>query len=274
MFRAIILGLILMSASTHADVAKRVISLSPHATELAFTAGLGKYLVGVSERSDYPEQANHIERVANYQGIKLERIIALKPDLIVVWKNGNPSKEIAKLEQLGFNIEYTETGSLEQIASNIERLSQYSENPKQGMQAAQDFRDSLAALKQKYQVDKPVRFFYQLNSSPIMTVAKGAWPSDVFKVCGGENVFENAAASYPQVGKEQVILAAPEVIFFSRHGMAHLNTWSDWPQIPAVADAQLWSLNASWINRPTLRTLKAIEEVCDYFEQARLSKSQ
>ncbi len=94
---------LLLTAPTQAEQSiKRIISLAPHATELAFAAGLGDKLVGVTDYSDYPEAAKSIEKVANYQGIKLERIMALKPDLIIAWPKGNPAKEVAKLKQLGF----------------------------------------------------------------------------------------------------------------------------------------------------------------------------
>ncbi|GAL10678.1 vitamin B12 ABC transporter B12-binding component BtuF [Vibrio astriarenae] len=72
--------------------AQRVISLAPSATELAFSAGLGDKLLAVSEYSDYPQQASNLERVANYKSINIERIITLKPDLILAWRAGNPQK--------------------------------------------------------------------------------------------------------------------------------------------------------------------------------------
>lgn len=68
---------------------ERVISLAPHATEIAYAAGLGDKLIAVSEMSDYPKEAGELEKVSNYQGIKLERIIALQPDLVIAWPAGN-----------------------------------------------------------------------------------------------------------------------------------------------------------------------------------------
>lgn len=76
---------LLVSALVNAAPVERVISLAPHATEMAFAAGLGDKLIAVSEHSDYPEQATKLEKVSNYQGIKLERIIALQPDLVIAW---------------------------------------------------------------------------------------------------------------------------------------------------------------------------------------------
>ncbi len=257
---------------THAKPVERVISLAPHATELAYSAGLGNKLIAASDHSDYPEQAKKLERVANYQGIKLERIITLQPDLIIAWPNGNPSKELNKLKQLGFTIFETQAHSLTEIANSVEALSQYAEDPSIGAKNAKAFRSELIALKHSYTTDNKVPYFYQLSASPIITIAQKGWPSEVFEFCGGSNIFADSATPYPQVGIEQVVLRQPEVIFTSRHAVIDTGQWAKWhQQIPAVNKDQIWSLNASWINRPTMRSLKAIVQVCDYFEQARNS---
>ncbi|WP_195754155.1 helical backbone metal receptor, partial [Vibrio parahaemolyticus] len=150
---------------------ERVISLAPHATEIAYAAGLGDKLIAVSEMSDYPKEAGELEKVSNYQGIKLERIIALQPDLVIAWPAGNPAKELEKLKQFGVPIYYSTTGTLEDIANNIEQLSQYSDDPSKGQKTARDFREGLTALKAKYNTTEKVRYFYQLSEKPIITVA-------------------------------------------------------------------------------------------------------
>ncbi|MGP8307028.1 vitamin B12 ABC transporter substrate-binding protein BtuF [Vibrio sp. YIC-376] len=250
--------------------AQRIISLAPHATEIAYAAGLGDKLIAVSEMSDYPAQTNSLEKVTNYQGIKLERIIALQPDLVIAWPAGNPAKELEKLKQFDVPIYYSTTGSLEDIASNIEQLSQYSEDPQVGQKAADDFRTQLEALKKKYNTENKVRYFYQLSEKPIITVAGKNWPSEVFTFCGGENIFTDSGSPYPQVSIEQVITRQPDVIFTSRHAMSNDGMWSEWKnELPALKNGHIWSLNADWINRPTPRTLNAITEVCEHFESVR-----
>ncbi|WP_176290880.1 vitamin B12 ABC transporter substrate-binding protein BtuF [Vibrio natriegens] len=252
------------------EPAQRVISLAPHATEIAYAAGLGDKLIAVSEMSDYPEQANKLEKVSNYQGIKLERIIALRPDLVIAWPSGNPAKELEKLAQFDVPIYYSTSSSLMDIANNIEQLSQYSENPQIGQKAADDFRTQLKVLKDKYNTEDKVRYFYQLSEKPIITVAGKNWPSEVFSFCGGENIFSSAGSPYPQVSIEQIITRQPDVIFTSRHAMSSDGMWSEWKnEVPALKNGHIWSLNADWINRPTPRTLNAITEVCDYFESVR-----
>ncbi|ASU22977.1 vitamin B12 ABC transporter substrate-binding protein BtuF [Vibrio qinghaiensis] len=249
---------------------KRIISLAPHATELAFAAGLGDKLVAVSEHSDYPAQALKLEKVANYQGLNIERILTLKPDLVIAWPAGNPAKELDKLKQLGLRIYTTKTQKLDDIANNIEALSQFADDPSIGQQAARDFRQSLITLKQSYGSQSKVRYFYQLSEKPIITLAKGSWPSEVFEFCGGENIFANSASPYPQVGIEQVLLAKPDVIFTSEHAIENGTMWQKWQQqLPAVQNGFVWALTSDWLNRPTPRTRQAIEEVCEYFSVVR-----
>ncbi|WP_423840174.1 vitamin B12 ABC transporter substrate-binding protein BtuF [Vibrio mytili] len=266
-------ALLFTTAALANQPAQRVISLAPHATEIAYAAGLGDKLVAVSELSDYPEQAKMLEKVSNYQGIKLERIIALKPDLVIAWPAGNPAKEIEKLKQFDVPIYYSKTGKLADIAFNIEQLSHYSEHPEIGQQAAANFRAQLNSLKTKYNTEDKVRYFYQLSEKPIITVAGTNWPSEVFTFCGGENIFSQASSPYPQVSIEQVITRQPEVIFTSRHAMSHDGMWAEWKnELPAMKNGHTWSLNADWINRPTPRTLNAITQVCEYFKIVRQNR--
>ncbi|WP_262415376.1 vitamin B12 ABC transporter substrate-binding protein BtuF [Vibrio sp. SCSIO 43132] len=270
-YRIALLATVLFSSSLLADSSvKRIISLAPHATEIAFAAGLGDKLIAATDHSDYPDAAKKLERVANYQGIKLERIVALQPDLIITWPSGNPAKELDKLKKLGFKIYESKTGTFQDITNNLIQLSQYADDPTIGKKAAKDFELALANLKQRYATDQPVKYFYQLSTKPIITVAQHSWPSEVFSYCGGENIFVDSASPYPQVGEEQVVIRQPDVIFTSRHAVQNESLWNGWAsQVPAVQHKQVWSLNSDWINRPTPRTVYAVEQVCDFFEQAR-----
>ncbi|MBJ6913962.1 vitamin B12 ABC transporter substrate-binding protein BtuF [Vibrio cholerae] len=249
--------------------AERIISLAPHATEIAYAAGLGDKLVAVSEYSDYPPQALELERVANHQTINIEKILTLKPDLIIAWPAGNPPRELAKLRQLGFTIYDSQTKTLDEIANNIEALSHYSANPEVGQKAAHDFRQRLQDLGTQYASNQPIRYFYQLSEKPIITLAQGHWPSEVFSLCGGVNIFADSEVPYPQVSIEQVLVKQPQVIFTSEHAIANGHMWRAWQaELSAVQNNQVWALNADWLNRPTPRTLDAVEQVCTYLKIA------
>jgi vitamin B12 transport system substrate-binding protein len=259
-----------VSPSLQANAAiERIITLSPHATELAFAAGLGNKVIAVTEYSDYPEETKKLERVANYQGIKLEKILALRPDLVITWPDGNPARELEKLKSMGVNTIPSNIRSIDDIAVGIEQLSQYADDPSIGLNNAKNFRRALAQLKSRYNNVAKVRYFYQLSEKPIITLAKDSWPSEVFSLCGGENIFAHSPSPYPQVGIEQVLIAKPDVIFTSQHAIKNGNMWNRWKDIPAINHGHVWSLNSDWINRPTPRTLNAIKEVCQHFDSVR-----
>ncbi len=265
------LCLLLISSISFAAPVQRVISLSPHTTELAYAAGLGKQLIAASDYSDYPEAAKSLERVANYRGIKLERIVALKPDLILAWKGGNPPREMEKLAQLGFTIYYSNPLELEDIPQSIEALGQYSANPQQAKQVADEFRQTLNTLKTEYKNQRPVRYFYQLSNTPIITVADKSWPSQVFTLCGGLNIFADSPAAYPQVSEEQVVVRQPEVIFGTPPTPARKLTSGKNGKASYLQSIISTSLPYRLIGligqRP--RTIKAVEQVCDRLNQVR-----
>ncbi|MDW6001723.1 vitamin B12 ABC transporter substrate-binding protein BtuF [Vibrio mangrovi] len=265
----LLLLMILPCLTIAAPPVQRIIALSPHVTELAYAAGLGSKMIAVSDHSDYPPQAQSLPKVANYKGIKIEKVLILKPDLVITWPDGNPPRELQKLQQMGVQTYPSQIHQLSDIADNIEALSQYADNPEIGLENARQFRQQLAALRQRYQHTRKVRFFYQLSEKPIITIARNSWPSEVFEFCGGENVFKESAAPYPQVSREQVLLAQPEVIFNSHHAIKNMDMWSDWSRIPAVRQHHVWTLHSDWLNRPTPRTIRAIKEICQYLDTAR-----
>jgi vitamin B12 transport system substrate-binding protein len=245
--------------------AERVISLAPHTTELAYAAGLGDKLIAASDYSNYPPQAQKLEKVANYQGIKVERILELQPDLVIVWRSGNSPKDIEKLKQFGINLFYSDPQSLEDIAHDIEKLSAYAEFPQIGYRAAQDFKNKLIATKTKYQKQNQIRYFYQLSSIPLMTVSRGKWPSEVFSFCGGQNIFSDADTAYPQVSVEQIAVRNPEIIFTSKQSPTQTEVWQKWSEhIEAIKQQQVVALDTTILSRPTPRVITAIEKICHH----------
>ncbi|MDU2256724.1 MAG: vitamin B12 ABC transporter substrate-binding protein BtuF, partial [Escherichia coli] len=146
------------------NAAPRVITLSPANTELAFAAGITP--VGVSSYSDYPPQAQKIEQVSTWQGMNLERIVALKPDLVIAWRGGNAERQVDQLASLGIKVMWVDATSIEQIANALRQLAPWSPQPDKAEQAAQSLLDQYAQLKAQY-ADKPKkRVFLQFGINP------------------------------------------------------------------------------------------------------------
>jgi len=254
-----------------AHPAQRIVSLSPGITELLFALGAGDRVVAASEFSDYPAAARSLPRVARAQGIDLERIAALDPDLIVVWGSGYSPTLLQALEGLGFPVYVHEPRTLEAIASSIERLGELAAVARAPALAAQ-FRARVDALRQRYATRAPVRVFYQVWGNPIMTLSGQHLVSEVMRSCGARNVFAALTPLVATVDIESVIAAVPEVIIAAEPGgvdRGALEMWRSYPQLPAVAGHHLVTLDADELDRASLRILDAARAMCEQVDQAR-----
>lgn len=254
-----------------AHAAQRIVSLSPGITELLFGLGAGAQLVAVSEFSDTPDAARRLPRVARAQGIDLERIAALHPDLIVAWGSGYSPALLEALQRLGVPVYVHEPRSLEGIASAIERLGVLSGAPAAAAQAAQ-LRERAQALRARYGGRRVVPAFYQVWREPLMTLTGRHLTSELMELCGARNIFASLAPLVATVDIESVIAARPELIFTAESGgtdRGALDFWRAYPQVPAVAHARLATLDADALDRATLRVLDATQALCEQVDAAR-----
>jgi iron complex transport system substrate-binding protein len=245
--------------------AKRIISLAPHVTEQLFAIGAGALIVGAVDYSDYPEAAKAIPRVGGYSRLDLERILALKPDLIVGWSSGNNTQQLERLEGMGFVVYRSEPRQLEDIAAGMEKLGLLSATDAQAHRQASVFRQRVESLRAASR-GKPERtLFYQIWNRPLMTVNGKHLINEVLSLCGGKNIFSELSVVTPKVSAEAVIAANPEVIIASGMGKARpewLDEWRQWPQLQAVKQGRLYVVDPSIIQRATPRLLQGAEAVC------------
>ncbi len=255
-----------------AQSAQRIVSLAPHVTEMLFAAGAGERIVGAVQYSDYPESAQRIPRVGGYTSLDLEAVVALRPDLIVAWKSGNPAQQLEKLRGLGFAVYITEPRHIEDVPRDIERLGQLAGTAVAAHKTAVAFRARHEVLRRRYGGRPAVDVFYQIWDHPLMTVNGEHLISDVLRLCGGRNVFASLPVLAPKVDVEAVLAADPEAIVASGMGEARpewLDTWRRWPQLRAVRHNDLFFIPPDLIQRHTPRILDGAERLCTALEQAR-----
>ncbi|CDL85595.1 vitamin B12 ABC transporter substrate-binding protein BtuF [Xenorhabdus szentirmaii] len=246
------------SAPLHA-AASRVISLAPSTTELAYASGLGDQLIAVSAYSDYPEAAKKLEQVADWQGINVERIIALKPDLILAWRGGNPQRPLDQLASLGIPIFYSDVKQVEDVAAELDRLAEYSPHPDVAKKAAADIRNKFDTLKKNNANRTPKQIFLQFGTNPIFTSSKHSIQSEIVSVCGGKNIFSDSPVPWPQVNREQVLTRKPELIVIGgteEQKQQIIDFWRPQMNINVIA------LNDDWFSRAGPRIILAAEELC------------
>lgn len=257
-----------------ASPARRIVSLAPHITEMLFTAGAGGQVVGAVQYSNFPAAARKIPRVGNYELLDIERIIALKPDLVVAWQSGNIRGQVRRIEALGIPVYYSEPRRLKDIASTILKLGVLTGHKQSARRRSMDFLHGLQVLRASYGKRRKVSVFYQIWHRPLMTIGGRHFISKVIELCGGRNVFANERALAPRIGIESVIARRPQTIIAS--GMAEkrpqwLAYWKTWPQIPATKNGHLYFIPPDLMQRPTSRLLTGAAIMCRQIDRVRTS---
>jgi len=252
--------------------AQRVISMSPHVTELLFAAGGGAKVVGAMNYSDYPEAAKKIALVGSNAQLDLERVVALKPDLLIVWQSGNTARQLEQLRQLGIPIFYSEPVQLDQVADSLLRFGQLLGTEQAARPAAAAFRARIATLRARYAARSPVRVFYQIWDQPLYTLNGKQIVSDAIGLCGGENIFGKLSVKAPEVSIEAVIEQDPEVIFGGdQHDPANagVNMWKPFKGMLAVKRGNLFHLGGELLTRAGPRMADGATDLCEKLELAR-----
>ena len=251
--------------------AQRVISLAPHVTELAFAAGGGARLIAVDDNSDYPAAAKALPKAGSFRAIDLERIVAAKPDLLLVWLHGPSARQLEPLRQLGIPLFYSQPKRFADIPSNLRRIGQLLGSSAQAEQAARRFEQDLAALRRQQQGKPKLSVFYQVWDKPLYTLNGQHIVSDAIALCGGRNVFASLPVTAPVVTDEAVIAANPQVILSAamRQNDDLLQRWQRMPGIAAVQNRQLHQVNGDLLNRPTPRMIEGTRQLCAKLDLAR-----
>ena len=255
--------------------AQRIVTLSPHATELLFAAGAGAKIIATVEFSDYPPEAKRLPRVGGYETLDVERIIALKPDLVVAWGSGNPPAIIDQLRALGVPLFASEPRSLDDVATSLQTMGRLAGVEASANRAAAAFRQRAAEIRARYSARPPVKVFYQVWDQPLMTVNDAHVISKVLNLCGGSNVFGSLSALAPTVDVEAVLAADPEVIIGSEEAGARsdaLAAWRRWPRLSATKRGNIFQMPPDIMVRHAPRILDAAQIVCDRLEQARANR--
>lgn len=251
--------------------AQRVIALSPHVTEMLFAAGAGARIVGTVTHSDYPEAAKRIAQVGSNRQIDMERVVALKPDLIVAWMHGSSERQVEQIRALGIPLFHSEPRKLDDIAANLTRLGKLLGTETAANAAAADLRARLAKLTATYAGRAPVRLFYQVWDKPLYTLSAGHIVNDAMRVCGGENIFAGMKVTAPVVNVESVLQLDPEVILdtAARDTDRGLDLWKPYPMLTAVRRENLFRLDGDLLNRAGPRMVQGTAVLCEKLELAR-----
>ncbi|MDZ7791761.1 MAG: ABC transporter substrate-binding protein [Xanthomonadales bacterium] len=239
-------------------------SLAPHLTELAFSAGAGDSLVGVVAYSDWPEAAQALPRIGDAFRFDMEAILGLEADLALAWTGGTPEAVASRLEGLGVEVLWVETRSLSDIGAAIERIGQRLGSSDQAREAASAYREELDALRGRHGGDSNLSIFYQVSARPLFTLGAPHVITEVFEVCGARNAFDDLNIEAAAIDREAVIARAPDLIIAGNDQPAAdpLAIWRG-TRMVEQGRTRLETVDPERLVRPTPRIVEGITHVCE-----------
>jgi iron complex transport system substrate-binding protein len=249
--------------------AARIVSFAPHITELLFAIGAGEKIVGVVRHSDYPEAAKRIPLVGDNTAADLERIVALRPDLIVAWLHAGSMKQLDRLRSTGIPVYYSNPQTLEAIANEGERLGVLAGTSAPAARWAGPFRERHRRLLALYAPRPQVTVFYQVWARPLYTLNRAHFVSDLLAACRAVNVFGSLPVVAPVVSVEAVLQANPRAIVGAIPDAELQSQWGRWKELDAVRRGNVFSVDADLTHRAGPRAIDAAEILCAKIDEAR-----
>ncbi len=263
----LIVALATACAGVTAKEVLRVVSLAPHLTELAYSAGAGDRLVGVVAYSDWPDAAKALPRIGDAFRFDMETILGLEADLALAWTGGTPKAVAARLESLGIEVLWVETRSLSDIGDALERIGRRLGAEERAQEAAGAYRRELRALRDRHGGDGEASIFYQVSARPLFTLGRPHVITEVFAACGARNAFGDLDIEAAAIDREAVIARAPDLIIAGIND-PDTDPLSSWRGTRMVREGRtrLESVDPERLVRPTPRILDGIEHVCALVE--------
>jgi iron complex transport system substrate-binding protein len=248
----------------------RLISLAPNLTEIAYAAGAGSMLVGTVEFSDYPAAARLVPRVGDAWRVDPEQVLALRPDVVLVWPTGTPEATITRLRSLGLNVVDVPTQSLADVPRALRQVGRLAGTLPVAEAAALDFEARVARQRARYAGLPPLEVFIQIDDEPIYTVNGRHVISEIVVLCGGRNVFADLPQLAPPISTEAVLAADPQVILSTDDTIAEPQQfWQRWPRLRAVRSGNVYKLPSDLVTRAAPRLAQGVEVTCAALERAR-----
>ncbi len=249
--------------------AERIVTLAPHLAEIAFAAGAGAKLAGVSSFSRHPAEAERLPVVASHGRVDIERLIALRPDLVLAWQSGNSPLQIGRLERIGIRVFVTEARVLADIPRIVRLVGALAGSAEVAEAHARQFENEVADLHKRYARERRVAVFLEIWHKPLLSVNGRHLISDALRLCGGRNVFSAAKTLIPLVSREQILDARPEAIVTGGFGSEALQAWRGLELVPAVRDRRIYAIDPDWLHAQGPHVLEGVRALCGRLELAR-----
>ena len=242
----------------------RVISLAPNLTEIVFAVGAGDHLVGRTSYCDYPAEAKAVAEVGDTLQPSLERIISLKPQLVLVSTASQLEVFTQQLQNQNIAVFVTDPHDLDGVFHSIEQIGLIVGHEEQAKLLVQKLRERAGAVEEAVKQKQPVRVFYQLSAEPLYTAGHDAFVTDLIRRAGGISVTADVPGAWPKYSNESALAAKPDAIILptgGSMGTGNSTVTEALRQSPAVLDGRVYKINDDHLVRPGPRAVDGLEEM-------------
>ena len=240
----------------------RIVSLAPNLTEIVFAVGAGNKLVGRTSYCDYPPEAKAVAEVGDTLHPSLERIIALKPQVVLVSTASQLEVFTQQLQNQNIRVVVTDPHDLEGVFRSIQQIGEMTGQKTQADNLVAKLRERANTIEQAVKDKEPVRVFYQVSAEPLYTAGHDAFVTDLLRRAGAASVTADVPGAWPKYSNESALAAKPEAIILPTGGsMGSVN--SDVTEAlrnsPAVLQGHVYKINDDYLTRPGPRAIDGLE---------------
>ncbi len=242
----------------------RVVSLAPSLTESIYAVGAGNKLVGVTTYCNYPEAAKSVEKVGDTQSPNIERIVALKPDVVFVSTASQLEAFMQMLEQQGIAVYVMDAKSIGEVLDDLRTLGKLLGNET----SSENVATGLAGRVEKVEgssSSKPT-VFVQISNEPLFTIGEDSFLTELVGKAGGVSVTKDVPSGYPKLSKETASAMNPDVIILS-DSEDNREPNAVFKNSPAVKNGRIYRINADIISRPGPRLVDALEQIAEFLSK-------
>ena len=237
---------------------ERIISLAPSITETLFALELGDRVVGVTSYCDYPPEARQKVDVGDTLRPGIEKIVALKPDLVIVSTASQLESFVRKLDEVGIPVYISNPRDLEGVLKSIENLGDICGVSDRGRELSRELRARVESVESRVAGRERPAVFLALGSNPLITAGRNAFVTDLINRAGGRSISSDETADYPQYSLETAVARRPEVIFLQA-GEDDLP--AGLKQTPAAVAGRVYRLEDDLLLRPGPRIVDGLEQM-------------
>lgn len=244
--------------------ATRYISLAPSLTEIVYAIGAGDGLVGRTSYCNYPAEAQKVEAVGDTLKPSIERIIALRPQIVFVSTASQLEAFTSELEAHHIAVYVTDSHDLDGVFHSIDRLGDVLGKRANADELLKQLRARVSVVEEAVKSQPPIRVFYQVSDEPLYTIGRDAFITDLIKRAGGVSVTADVPGAWPKYSAESALAAKPEAIVLPTGGSmgnANSDVASALKRSPAVANGHVYKINDDHLSRPGPRAIDGLEEL-------------